>query len=86
MMNEERKCPYCNCSLKNNTSLFVCMNCGHSLTPEKKFDNVDADEIGRKDENATNFFVSANALWWALLIIGSIVLSISSFSLLFEIL
>lgn len=86
MSNTDDKCPYCGCSLKDNSSTLICMNCGHSLTPEKRFDKVDSKKIGEKDDNATNMFVSLGALWWVLLILGGIVSSIVSLVLLFDIL
>ena len=86
MSHTDDKCPYCGCSLKDNSSTLVCMNCGHSLTPEKGFDKVDSKKIGEKDDNATNMFVSLGALWWVLLILGGIVSSIVSLVLLFDIL
>lgn len=86
-MNDNVKyCPHCGCSLENNSSNMLCMNCGHSITPEKKFDTVDSQKIEERDNNTTNIFVSLGALWWILLIVGGIVSSIVSLVLLFEIL
>lgn len=86
MSNTDDKCPYCGCSLKDKSSTLICMNCGHSLTPEKRFDKVEPKKIGEKDDNATNMFVSLGALWWVLLILGGIISSIVSLVLLFDIL
>lgn len=82
----EKKCPHCGKPLENNSSDLICMNCGHSITPEKKFDNVDSKKIGEKDDNVTNLFVSLGASWWILLILCGIVSSIVSLVLLFELL
>ena len=79
-------CPNCGHSLEDNPSSFICMNCGHSITPEKKFDNVDAQKTGEKDKNAKKVFVSLGALWWVLLIVGSIISSIVSIVLLLDLL
>lgn len=84
MSNTDDKCPYCGCSLKNNSSTMICMNCGHSLTHEKHFDKIDSQKIGEKDNNATNMFFSLGALWRVLLIFGSIVAPIVSLELLFD--
>ncbi len=81
-----RTCPNCRHSLEENSSNLICMNCGHSITPEKKFDTVDAQKIGEKDDNATNMFVSLGALWWVLLIVGGIISSIVSIVLLLDLL
>ena len=86
MDKSNRTCPNCGQSLEGNSSSLICMNCGHSITPEKKFDNVDAQKIGEKDENATNVFVSLGALWWVLLIVGGIISSIVSIVLLLDLL
>ena len=79
------KCPFCGYSLDENSSSLICMNCGHSLTPEKHFDEIDSKEIEEKTEISTNIFISLGALWWILLIIGGIVSSVVSLVLLFEI-
>lgn len=86
MDKSNKTCPNCGHSLEGNSSSLICMNCGHSITPEKKFDNVDAQKIGEKDENATNVFVSLGALWWVLLIVGGIISSIVSIVLLLDLL
>ena len=81
-----KTCPNCGHSLEENSSNLICMNCGHSITPEKKFDAVDAQKIGEKDDNATNMFVSLGARWWVLLIVGGIISSIVSIVLLLDLL
>ena len=85
MKNTNNICPYCGCELKKNSSFLVCMHCGHSLTPEKHFDNVDPKLIEKSDNKVRNIFFSLNSLWWILLVIGSLVTTIVSFSLLFKI-
>ena len=86
MDNTNKTCPNCGCSLNDNLSSFVCMKCGHSITPEKKFDTVDVQKIGEKDANVTNVFFSLGALWWILLILGGIISSVVSLVLLFDLL
>lgn len=82
MNTPNKTCPNCGHSLEDNSSSLICMNCGCSITPEKKFDNVDAQKTAKKNENATNIFFSLGSLWWGILIVGCIISSIVSIVLL----
>ena len=80
---EIRRCPSCGHEVEKENQL-ICMYCGKSLTPGKKFDKPDSNLIGKKDENFSSTLISLGALWWILLGAGGIISMTISFKLLFE--
>ena len=84
-MIEKGRCPQCGNNIDKDDNL-ICMHCGHSLRMTKPLDIPNSSEIQKKDENLVNAVISFHSLWCVLLIIGGIISSIVSLSLLFDLL
>ena len=84
-MIENNKCPQCGNDIEDDDNL-ICMYCGYSLKHTKQLDTPNPNEIQKEDENLVNTVISFHSLWWVLLIIGGIISSIVSLSLLLDLL